>query len=108
MDKRSGCCMCCFFVKQKTAYEMHISGWSSDVCASDLQEASLGAFPSPWSGPQGRDGTASRHLIGKSNLSVTEAGPAPLIAATMCPSAAYPFPSEIGRASSRERVCPYV
>src|SRR3546814_2052771 len=25
-----------FFVKQKTAYEMRISDWSSDVCASDL------------------------------------------------------------------------
>src|SRR3546814_6776829 len=24
------------FVKQKTAYEMHISDWSSDVCSSDL------------------------------------------------------------------------
>src|SRR3546814_2808695 len=26
----------CFFFKQKTAYEMRISDWSSDVCASDL------------------------------------------------------------------------
>src|SRR3546814_20078729 len=26
----------CFFVKQKTAYEMRISDWSSDVCSSDL------------------------------------------------------------------------
>src|SRR3546814_10594960 len=25
-----------FFFKQKTAYEMRISDWSSDVCASDL------------------------------------------------------------------------
>src|SRR3546814_4206400 len=25
-----------FFFKQKTAYEMRISGWSSDVCSSDL------------------------------------------------------------------------
>src|SRR3546814_6605585 len=31
--------MCCmfFFFKQKTAYEMRISDWSSDVCSSDLQ-----------------------------------------------------------------------
>src|SRR3546814_5431501 len=28
-------CACCFF-KQKTAYEMRISDWSSDVCSSDL------------------------------------------------------------------------
>src|SRR3546814_9221298 len=27
-----------FFVKQKTAYEMRISDWSSDVCSSDLLE----------------------------------------------------------------------
>src|SRR3546814_16303109 len=27
----------CFF-KQKTAYEMRISDWSSDVCSSDLQQ----------------------------------------------------------------------
>src|SRR3546814_4916297 len=26
----------CFFYKQKTAYEMRISDWSSDVCSSDL------------------------------------------------------------------------
>src|SRR3546814_3590894 len=30
-----GCCCVCFF-KQKTAYEMRISDWSSDVCSSDL------------------------------------------------------------------------
>src|SRR3546814_4137831 len=28
--------MCFFFFKQKTAYEMRISDWSSDVCSSDL------------------------------------------------------------------------
>src|SRR3546814_1000537 len=30
---------CFFFFKQKTAYEMRISDWSSDVCSSDLVEA---------------------------------------------------------------------
>src|SRR3546814_18815749 len=29
--------MCFFFFKQKTAYEMRISDWSSDVCSSDLE-----------------------------------------------------------------------
>src|SRR3546814_1582037 len=29
----------CFFFKQKTAYEMRISDWSSDVCSSDLAKA---------------------------------------------------------------------
>src|SRR3546814_5684011 len=28
-----------FFFKQKTAYEMRISDWSSDVCSSDLHTA---------------------------------------------------------------------
>src|SRR3546814_2044095 len=27
-----------FFFKQKTAYEMRISDWSSDVCSSDLRD----------------------------------------------------------------------
>src|SRR3546814_12411894 len=33
-----------FFFKQKTAYEMRISDWSSDVCSSDLRRATR------WSG----------------------------------------------------------
>src|SRR3546814_13900411 len=28
-----------FFFKQKTAYEMRISDWSSDVCSSDLESS---------------------------------------------------------------------
>src|SRR3546814_9464689 len=38
-----------FFFKQKTAYEMRISDWSSDVCSSDLQYAValLGHAPVP-------------------------------------------------------------
>src|SRR3546814_7046407 len=42
------CCSFCFscfcfffFFKQKTAYEMRISDWSSDVCSSDLASANL-------------------------------------------------------------------
>src|SRR3546814_7556172 len=31
--------LCVFFFKQKTAYEMRISDWSSDVCSSDLLDA---------------------------------------------------------------------
>src|SRR3546814_3285723 len=33
-------CLCSFFLffKQKTAYEMRISDWSSDVCSSDLHD----------------------------------------------------------------------
>src|SRR3546814_15461884 len=32
--------MSVFFFKQKTAYEMRISDWSSDVCSSDLSTTS--------------------------------------------------------------------
>src|SRR3546814_9778176 len=31
-----------FFCKQKTAYEMRISDWSSDVCSSDLHTTGTG------------------------------------------------------------------
>src|SRR3546814_11163446 len=37
-----------FFFKQKTAYEMRISDWSSDVCSSDLDQAGIygsGIYP---------------------------------------------------------------
>src|SRR3546814_3389669 len=37
-------CFYFFFFKQKTAYEMRISDWSSDVCSSDLRD---GAFRDP-------------------------------------------------------------
>src|SRR3546814_3077258 len=30
-----------FFFKQKTAYEMRISDWSSDVCSSDLAQRQI-------------------------------------------------------------------
>src|SRR3546814_3306277 len=33
---------CFFFFKQKTAYEMRISDWSSDVCSSDLVHGGRG------------------------------------------------------------------
>src|SRR3546814_10491929 len=44
-----------FFFKQKTAYEMRISDWSSDVCSSDLRDRSP-AQPGPfaiWDGEWG-------------------------------------------------------
>src|SRR3546814_3837740 len=51
-----------FFFKQKTAYEMRISDWSSDVCSSDLRQiASIAGFRT-------RDGGAARipYLIERS------------------------------------------
>src|SRR3546814_15832655 len=41
------CCILFFFFKQKTAYEMRISDWSSDVCSSDLECR----FPACWRTP---------------------------------------------------------
>src|SRR3546814_16896249 len=35
---------CIFFFKQKTAYEMRISDWSSDVCSSDLADRAAGTL----------------------------------------------------------------
>src|SRR3546814_7286437 len=35
--------MCVVFLKQKTAYEMRMSDWSSDVCSSDLMKGFIGS-----------------------------------------------------------------
>src|SRR3546814_18996296 len=54
-----------FFFKQKTAYEMRISDWSSDVCSSDLQ----GAAPSTVRQQRQSEGTdmeiSEFHIIGR-------------------------------------------
>src|SRR3546814_7422096 len=44
-----------FFFKQKTAYEMRISDWSSDVCSSDLGEKD--EAPMLYNGEKIGDGT---------------------------------------------------
>src|SRR3546814_4233876 len=56
-------CFFFFFFKQKTAYEMRISDWSSDVCSSDLvsrirvlssgrpQAGMVWKCPPTWPGP---------------------------------------------------------
>src|SRR3546814_5077280 len=46
-----------FFFKQKTAYEMRISDWSSDVCSSDL----LGAEGAEEGGELDADGAGADH-----------------------------------------------
>src|SRR3546814_20353844 len=51
-----------FFFKQKTAYEMRISDWSSDVCSSDL----------------GRGADCTDHCRQSRFHRVSQAGPAPL------------------------------
>src|SRR3546814_6838960 len=42
------CHLCFFFFKQKTAYEMRISDWSSDVCSSDLGDIRMSATILVW------------------------------------------------------------
>src|SRR3546814_6266671 len=50
--------ICCFFFfKQKTAYELRISDWSSDVCSSDLR---VRIEPSPALAERIRTGGAQR------------------------------------------------
>src|SRR3546814_7042189 len=78
-------CLFFFFFKQKTAYEMRISDWSSDVCSSDLihrwPSSSLSSAPRI---------SSSRPLKVPSN------------------QRAGALRKQIGRASCRERVCQYV
>src|SRR3546814_10758863 len=48
-----------FFFKQKTAYEMRISDWSSDVCSSDLPPAT----DRGWKDPKIRDNQIHRENV---------------------------------------------
>src|SRR3546814_9915252 len=50
-----------FFFKQKTAYEMRISDWSSDVCSSDLRLAVTTDFGAPPWGLPGPGHEPIRH-----------------------------------------------
>src|SRR3546814_8525456 len=62
-----------FFFKQKTAYEMRISDWSSDVCSSDLpggcviwsmgDRSTMGVGPFFWLG--GKPGQALSNIGNK-------------------------------------------
>src|SRR3546814_6019112 len=99
-----------FFFKQKTAYEMRISDWSSDVCSSDLLEGD--ELPD-----ECRDGVGcqaeQRRRVGHRHARVAaddphelELGPGEREVGKRSPDEA-PGP-QIGRASCRERVCQYV
>src|SRR3546814_8532027 len=52
-----------FFFKQKTAYEMRISDWSSDVCSSDLGHDDLSDPPDRPQGTQGIEPVHCLHLF---------------------------------------------
>src|SRR3546814_6198899 len=51
-----------FFFKQKTAYEMRISDWSSDVCSSDLRDRLVEQALGGGHRHQGRDLRAAARL----------------------------------------------
>src|SRR3546814_1385305 len=62
-----------FFFKQKTAYEMRISDWSSDVCSSDLQDGS-GQSCSPGDGRGGNPTPESRRRRTRNRCGSSDAG----------------------------------
>src|SRR3546814_17447736 len=106
-----------FFFKQKTAYEMRISDWSSDVCSSDLVRRTQRDPDSNIErivdlGFVGEPSHIDRSLLD----TISAAGMIPVVAPigigadghtyninadTMAGAVA----AEIGRASWRERVC---
>src|SRR3546814_2624798 len=53
-----------FFFKQKTAYEMRISDWSSDVCSSDLTSFDTWATGAELSVPLFDGGTGAANVRG--------------------------------------------
>src|SRR3546814_5292211 len=66
-------CLFVFFFKQKTAYEMRISDWSSDVCSSDLEsvmstrEAAIEAVEAYFDSGGFRDELAARVAVPSSS-----------------------------------------
>src|SRR3546814_6362978 len=89
-----------FFFKQKTAYEMRISDWSSDVCSSDLDLVqALRALV----GEQRRD-PAAHGVAGEVDLLEAEG----VHELTDVVDHVGEGELQIGRASCRERVCQYV
>src|SRR3546814_5907289 len=99
-----------FFFKQKTAYEMRISDWSSDVCSSDLfrhgcSSGSGGAAAdAALAVDEGRAGLD--HVVGVDGDDGVNRGDGGEVAD---PAAHHrrDLP-QIGREACRERVCQYV
>src|SRR3546814_5064002 len=88
-------CICLFVFKQKTAYDMLISDWSSDVCSSDLAAPQVALISAIAQGVLG--GNLDWNLIGLGAL----IGVGVIIVDEV-------LRAKIGRASCRERVCQYV
>src|SRR3546814_20837926 len=108
-----------FFFKQKTAYEMRISDWSSDVCSSDLLQCRAAAAGHmddavravALDGVGDRDDLAGCQqqpaaVAGLAAAGGVEDGTVGLEAALV--DGGDHRVAEIGRAACRERVCRYV
>src|SRR3546814_7704822 len=98
------CYVCFFFFKQKTAYEMRISDWSSDVCSSDLQPVGVVGAVTPWNYPVSMLTRKIAPALAAGCTIVLK----PAEATPMCAIEMFKILHEIGRASCRERVCQYV
>src|SRR3546814_4882402 len=94
-----------FFFKQKTAYEMRISDWSSDVCSSDLMPSvrryRLSALPR-YVDPATIERIIAACPTGRP-VEVRDKAIILLLARLGLRAG-----DKIGRASCRERVCQYV
>src|SRR3546814_9892741 len=91
------CINAVFFFKQKTAYEMRISDWSSDVCSSDLK--SLVAVSTGLLRALDRD--QAEAVLGHE---VSHVANGDMVTMTLLQGVL----NKIGRASCRDRACPYV
>src|SRR3546814_8649305 len=101
-----------FFFKQKTAYEMRISDWSSDVCSSDLAGARRREHRRRLAHGQAAGcrpgGEATLEIVGAQALPAQRGGDTLAYLLAMGAVDDDDRVSEIGRASWRERVCQYV
>src|SRR3546814_5196684 len=110
----SGVLVLFFFFKQKTAYEMRISDWSSDVCSSDLVslDALRALVGAAEAAPTRSVGSVGLVLVAREFLRDVGAGevadPAVWLGEEPDRHEARLRAHEIGRASCRERVCQYV
>src|SRR3546814_3811194 len=98
-----------FLFKQKTAYEMRISDWSSDVCSSDLKDQRIIVIGRNLiESGGGSDRRAFFVVYRPLDLALLDRCEGHLRAEIVQHVArAEEFVLQIGRASCRERVCQY-
>src|SRR3546814_1882483 len=103
-----------FFFKQKTAYEMRISDWSSDVCSSDLAHRLRLRGARASADRRDKRRTGATEIFDAAFVPFVSRRARALRRARPRRPARYQRlhaaqgATEIGRASCRERVCQYV